>query len=121
MLVACGLWYLLLLAFAHTGHPTAGVLVLMLAGFAQSLGQVPMSALLLRNSKPAFRGRVMGIRMLAIYGLPVGLLISGPLITRFGYPITATLYCVVGLALTALIAVRWRDDLWRREAPANTR
>jgi len=119
MLVACMLWYLMLLAFAHIAHPVAGVLALMLAGCAQSFSQVPMAAMLLRNSEPAFRGRVMGIRMLAIYGLPVGLMISGPLITRYGYLATATLYCAVGLALTALIAVRWRDDLWRREAPAN--
>lgn len=121
MLVACMLWYLMLLAFAHIAHPAAGVFALMLAGCAQSFSQVPMAAMLLRNSEPAFRGRVMGIRMLAIYGLPVGLMISGPLITRYGYPATATLYCVIGLALTTLIAVRWRDDLWRREAAANRR
>ncbi len=119
MLVSSGCWYVLLLVYSHLTHPAAGIPVLVLAGFVQSLSQVPMAALLLRNSEPQFRGRVMGIRMLAIYGLPIGLLVSGPLIARFGYPATATLYCIVGLAFLLLIAVRWRAHLWRRDAPAN--
>jgi MFS family permease len=121
MVVSCAAWYALLLVFAHLQHPAVGIPVLMLAGFAQSLSQIPMAAMLLSTVEVRFRGRVMGIRMLAIYGLPVGLLISGPLIGRFGYAATATLYCVVGLAFTALIAVRWRAHLWRLAAPANTR
>ncbi len=67
-------------------HPAAGIPVLVLAGCAQSLGLVPMAALLLRTSDPRFHGRIMGIRMLAIYGNLPGLLISGPLITLYGYP-----------------------------------
>ncbi len=121
MIVACALWYAMLLVFAHLQHPVAGIVVLVLAGFAQSLSQVPMSAMLLRTTDVQFRGRVMGIRMLAIYGNLPGLLISGPLIARFGYPVTATLYCVLGLASTLLIAVHWRAHLWRRGAPANSR
>jgi predicted MFS family arabinose efflux permease len=119
MLTASALWYVLLLVYSHLTHPAAGIPVLVLAGFVQSMSQVPMAALLLRNSEPQFRGRVMGIRMLAIYGLPIGLLVSGPLITRFGYPAMATLYCIVGFGFTLLIAVRWRAHLWRRDAPAN--
>ena len=52
---------------------------------------------------------------------PVGLLASGPLIARFGYPATATLYGPVGIAFTLVIAVRWRTHIWRRDAPANKR
>ena len=119
MLISCTGWYLLLLLYSHLTHPAAGIPVLMVAGFVQSLSQVTMAALLLRSAAPEFRGRVMGIRMLAIYGLPIGLLMSGPLIGRWGYPVTATLYCVIGLAFTLFIAVHWRRHLWRREAPAN--
>jgi hypothetical protein len=56
----------------------------------------------------------MGIRMLAIYGNIPGVLLSGPLIASVGYPVTATLYCVVGLVFTALIVLRWRAYLWER-------
>lgn len=114
-------WYAMLLVFAHTPHPVAGIAILVVTGISQSLGLVPMSAMLLRNSEARYRGRVMGIRMLAIYGNLPGLLISAPLIASIGYPLTATLYCAVGLTFTLLIAVRWRAHLWLREAPANTR
>ena len=121
MLVFCAVWYATLLAFAHTQHPAVGIPVLVLAGCAQSLGLVPMAVLLLRTSDAKFHGRIMGLRMLAIYGNLPGLLISGPLIASLGYPVTATMYCGIGLAFTALIALRWRTHLWRRDAPANTR
>ena len=121
MIVFCAVWYALVIVFAQMRSPVGGIPALMLAGMAQSLCMVPMSALLLRNTGEQFRGRVMGIRMLMIYSVPIGLLISSPLISRFGYPATATLYCAIGLAFTLLIAMRWRAHIWKLEAPANTR
>jgi hypothetical protein len=55
---------------------------------------------------------VMGVRMLGIYGLPVGLLIAGALVGRIGFATTATLFAATGLVLTMLIAVRWRGEIW---------
>jgi hypothetical protein len=121
MVLWCAAWYAVILVFAQIRSPGAGSVVLMLAGCAQSLCLVPMSAMLLRTSAEQFRGRVMGIRMLMIYGVPLGLLIAGPLIARYGYPATATLYGVAGLACTLWIAVRWRAALWDRGAAANLR
>jgi hypothetical protein len=109
------------MVFAQVPHQLGGILVLIVAGFAQSIGQIPMSAMLLRTSDEHFRGRVMGIRMLAIYGNLPGLLSAAPLIAYFGYPMTAVLYCVIGLTFTAVIAVRWRAHLWKVDAAANTR
>jgi MFS family permease len=120
MLIACAGWYVALLAFAHMPAPMGGIVALMFAGFAQSTGQIPMAAMLLRRSDVQFRGRVMGIRMLAIYGNMPGLLISGPLIASIGYQITATIYCMVGLLSIAFITARWRSHLWRSDAPANS-
>jgi predicted MFS family arabinose efflux permease len=121
MLVSCVLWYAMIVVFALMKTPAAGMVTLMLAGFAQSLGMISMSVMLLRTAGDEFRSRVMGMRMLAVYGVPIGLLISGPLIRSFGYPPTAMLYCAIGLAVTLLIAVRWRAHLWRPDAPANAR
>jgi uncharacterized membrane protein len=56
-----------------------------------------------------------------IYGVPIGLLLAGPLIANHGYVATVTLYCSVSLVLTALIAAYWRTHLWRLDAPANAR
>ena len=121
MIVFCSLWYVMILVFAQVDHQTPGLVVLMLLGCAQSLGMVPMAALLLRNSEVQYRGRLMGLRMLAIYGLPVGLMMAGPLIPRIGFRATATMYALVGLAFILVIALRWREHLWRRDAPANRR
>ena len=79
-IISSACWYLALLIFAHAGGLLGGTTSLMLAGFMQSLSMVSLSAILMRTSEPRFRGRVMGVRMLGIYGLPVGLLIAGALI-----------------------------------------
>ena len=121
MLVSIVLWYALLLAFTLLPGAAGGMLMLVLAGFAQSLGMVPMSVILLRTSDDRFRGRVMGVRMLAVYGLPLGLLAAGALIDRLGFTATAALYCLTGIGFTLVIAVRWRADLWRVQGAANQR
>lgn len=114
-------WYAMLVVFSQLENSASGILVLIFAGFAQSTSQVPMAAILLRNSDAQLRGRVMGIRMLAINGNMPGLLISGPLIASYGYQVTAALYCAIGVVFTLAIAVHWRAYLWRRNAPANKR
>ncbi len=120
MIVFALCWYAMLLVFVRTPSPTSGSVTLICAGLAQSLSLVPMSAMLLHGAG-AYRGRVMGMRMLAIYGLPMGLLAAGALIERIGFVATATLYCVVGIVLTLAIALRWREALWPLHAPANAR
>ena len=120
MIIFGAAWYAMLLVFAHMPNAATGIPALLLAGFAQSMGLVPATAMLLRTSAQ-FRGRIMGIRMLVIYGNLPGLLIAGPLIASYGYPAMATFYCVFGLVFTLWIAVRWRAQVWRLDSPANTR
>jgi len=120
MMVAFSLvWHALLLVFSQMPTPVWGFFMLVLAGFAQSLTMVSMATMLIRNAEQRYRGRVMGIRMFAIYALPIGLLAAGPLITHIGYQAMAALYCLFGMAVTLLIALRWRAHLWHADAPAN--
>jgi len=121
MIVFSVAWYLMLIVFAQTSTPAMGIPVLVVTGIAQALGLVAAVAMLMRHSHDAFRGRIMGIRMMAIYGNLPGLLLSGPLIAQLGYPAMATLYCSVGIVVTLVIAVVWRAVLWRADAPANQR
>src|ERR1700730_8802007 len=114
-------WYAALLVFVQMQGPAGGRLTLILDGFMQSLSLVPMSVMLLNSAGERFRGRVMGVRMLAIYGVPIGLLLAGVLIEHIGFAWTASLYCAIGLVLTGSIALYWRAALWPREAPANWR
>jgi hypothetical protein len=97
-----------------------GLPLLFVCGLAQSFCMTPLAAVMLRSASDDMRGRLMGIRMLAIWGLPLGLLAAGPLIARFGYSATTVLYAGTGLAVTVAMACRWRGALWDRAAPANT-
>jgi len=112
-------WYAMLLVFAWVDTMAIGIVVLMLAGLCQTLALVPLSVMLMQSSDPRMRSRVLGLRMLAIYGLPMGLLASGPLIEAFGYSFTTTGYGVFGVITTALIAWRWHAHVWRLDSIAN--
>ena len=121
MIVSTVAWYVVLVVFAQMRDAYSGLVMLVLAGFAQSYCMVTLAVLLLRNTPEKFRGRIMGVRMLVIYSLPMGLLAAGALIERIGFHATGTLYALTGLTLVLAIAVRWRKELWQSDAPANAR
>jgi predicted MFS family arabinose efflux permease len=112
-------WFVALLLFGQTRSTAPGLALLFAAGFVQSLCMTPLAAVMLRTSSEEMRGRVMGFRMLAIWGLPLGLLAAGPVIDRFGYAASTLAYAVLGLAATLAIGWRWRDTLWQRTAASN--
>jgi predicted MFS family arabinose efflux permease len=112
-LMATAAWYVVLLGFGHVESLGPGIATLVLAGFAQNVAMIALAATLLGAAGASYRGRVMGVRMLAVYGLPVGLLGAGLLIDRLGYPLTITVAALLGLAFTVLIGVRWRGSVWQ--------
>lgn len=112
MLIAILVWFMLVLIFGQVGTKTVGMPLLFLVGIVQASGMVSMSVTLLRTIGARFRGRVMGVRTLAIYGLPVGLMAAGALIDLIGFPIAVTAYAVTGIIFTIIIAIRWRTAIW---------
>ncbi|MGH7367528.1 MAG: MFS transporter [Candidatus Rokuibacteriota bacterium] len=121
-LVHAVIWYLLLIGFGHVASMGLGLLVLFAAGFVQSIAMISMTATLLTAAGEGFRARVMGVRMLAVYGLPLGLMGSGALIEHVGYPLTITALAAAGLIFTALIGVKWRAAMWPgKPRPTGTR
>ena len=67
-------WHGMILVVSQMQWIEVSVPMLALTGFAQSFTMVTMSMLLLGETSPDIRGRVMGVRSLAVYGLPLGLL-----------------------------------------------
>ena len=114
-------WYTMLLVFVEIRTMPVAMLCLMLAGVAQSLSMISAAVILMRTASERFRGRVMGVRMMVIYGLPIGLLAAGSLIDLIGYSAMGTLYAASGLVAMLAIALHWRADLWPVHAPANAR
>jgi MFS family permease len=119
MLVFSVAWHGLVILFGQIDSLLGGLLLLPLIGITQMLCLLPMSVLLLRGAPPALRGRIMGMRTLAVYGLPIGLLCSGPLIDRLGFPATTAIYGMVGIIVTLLVLGAWRTHLWPKHAPGN--
>jgi hypothetical protein len=119
MLWTAAVWFGALLFFGQTRSLALGLSLIFLAGFVQSLCLTPLAAVMLRASSDEMRGRVMGLRMLAIWGLPLGLLAAGPLIARLGFSLSTLIYAVLGLAAILAIGLRWRRALWSASAPAN--
>jgi len=115
MLVNTVIWYALLFGFGHVPGMTAAVPTLLLAGLVQSMAMISMTGTLLAVAGDRFRARVMGVRMLAVYGMTVGLIGSGALIERVGYSLTISAFCTVGLVFTLIIGIRWRDSMWQRK------
>lgn len=119
-MLACSIaWHALLILYGHVDTLHGGIVMLAFIGLVQMLCMLPLSLLLLRDVPPSLRGRIMGMRTLAVYGLPIGLLCTGPLIARFGFAATTTLYGVAGMAATLAVLLRWRSALWARDAEAN--
>ena len=106
------IWYVLLLLFSQINFKEAGFVVLVLIGMAQGFAMLAIFVALLDHAEAGFRGRVMGVRSLAIYGLPIGLVLAGVLIERIGYETTVLLYAGIGIFFTAAIALTWRKAVW---------
>ena len=119
MIMSACMWFALNLWFAFNTHHGLGMALLMLTGFAQSWCMTPLAAVMLRVTDQGYRGRVMGMRMLAIWGLPIGLLACGPLVEQLGFAWTASVYSALGIALTLVMALYWRKSLWHAHAKAN--
>ena len=104
-------WFVLLLIFAHVETKAWGIALLVLIGFVQSIGMIAMSVTLLVTAEPSMRGRIMGVRMLAVYGLPIGLFAISGIIDAIGFIGTISLYAVVGLMATGLTVFKWRREI----------
>ena len=57
--------------------------------------------------------------MLAIYTLPVSLMAVGWLIDYIGFQQIMTFYMAMGIVFTCVIALRWRESIFRKDAAAN--
>ena len=106
MMVTMVSWYVLLILFAQTDSNMLGLPLLALIGASISFCMISMSVVLMTFAKIEMRGRVMGIRMLAVYGLPMGLVAGGWLIEQYGVPVALTGYAATGLVITVLAVLK---------------
>jgi predicted MFS family arabinose efflux permease len=120
MLLSGAVWFAAIILFGQILSVGVALVLLFATGFVQSFCLTPLAAVMLHASSEQMRGRVMGIRMLAIWGLPLGLVAAGPVIASLGFSATTLIYAGLGLAATLAIGYRWRRALWHRSAAANS-
>jgi predicted MFS family arabinose efflux permease len=121
MLYTASLWYLMLLFFSQMQSIPAAMACLTLAGIVQSMSMIAIAVILMQTAGERFRGRVMGVRMLTIYGLPIGLMAAGSLIDAVGFSATIMIYVAVGLSMLMAIALHWRASAQRAQVAASAR
>jgi MFS family permease len=119
MLYTGAAWYVMLLIFSQMHSIPAAMACLMLAGIVQSMSMIAIAVILMQTASERFRGRVMGVRMLTIYGLPIGLMAAGSLIDAVGFAATIMIYVAVGLSALMAIALHWRASAQRAQASAS--
>jgi hypothetical protein len=120
MLVSAAAWFIAILLFGQTRSLGFALVLLFASGGLQSFCLTPLAAVMLRSASGEMRGRVMGMRTLAVWGLPLGLVLAGPSIEHVGYAATTFVYAGLGLAATIAIGYAWRRALWHRSAAANS-
>ena len=113
MLINLVMWYVMIVIFTVAETKLSGIIILVFVGIAHSFGMVSMAAALLEKTDQLVRGRVMGVRVLAVYGVPLGLLGSGFLIESIGFVLFIWIYAGVGTCFTLLIGWKWRAALWK--------
>ena len=105
-------WFTLLAVFAVITKLEIGLALLFVIGIVQSFTMLSMSSLIIGTAAAELRARVLGVRMLAVYGLAIGLPLAGVLIDAVGYAGTAWVFVAIAIAATSAIGLKWRRALW---------
>ncbi|MQG50812.1 MAG: MFS transporter [SAR202 cluster bacterium] len=111
LLISSFLWHSLGILLLFTTNVTIFMMILFSIGIFQSYVMVTMATLLIKITPAKMRGRVMGVRSLAIYGLPLGLLTAGFISNTFGAPTAMLIQVIIGLCITAIVTLFLRK-LW---------
>jgi MFS family permease len=104
MLVGTMLWLVSLIGFAITPEYSVALGVLIVLGIAQTMALTNIAILLLGTASGEMRGRVMGLRSLAVAPLFPGGALAGAAAGSIGAPATTIICAVVGLVLMLWIA-----------------
>jgi MFS family permease len=112
LIVAVVVWHASMVLFTLSDSFPLALATLVVTGAGFGTTQVVMLTVLLRTAQPEFRGRVMGLRALAIYAYTFGSVNSGAMAGAWGAPWAANVNAVVGMGLVALLALL-TPKLWR--------
>lgn len=97
-------WHGTMIAFAASTNFYLSVAILVVTGMMYSSTLVLILTVLMENARPEFRGRIMGLRTLAIYAHAFGSLGAGAMAGVVGAPMTANIIGISGVAMVVVLA-----------------
>ena len=113
------LFIAMVLVFSTSANAGLSMLALFLAGMGVAGFGSMQSTLLIANSAPEIRSRVMGVLVVSIGAGPLGVLLVGALSEAFTAATALTISAGAGVAALALAAWIWQV-LWRRSHATST-
>ena len=90
--------------------------VIFVIGTAQSVTVVILLMLIIDLVPYDVRGRIIGLRQLAVYGLPIGLIITGFTAGEIGILSALILTCIMGLISLVVILICWPEILKSKQS-----
>ena len=111
MILGCASWHIAILMIAFSSVFYVSVSIVLIAGVSQSFSMVIMAMLILKHTSEEMRSRVLGVRQLAVYGLPLGLIISGFVSENLDVVWALIGNATVGLVLLFFVMITWSRPL----------
>jgi predicted MFS family arabinose efflux permease len=105
LIVAVVAWHGCMMLFSLSHDYYLSLALLVITGMAFSSTLVLIGSVLMRTAPPEFRGRVMGLRVLAISAHALGSVNSGTIAGLLGPAMAATFNGLLGIALVLLLAL----------------
>jgi MFS family permease len=101
-------WPVSLLVFAVSTSYSLSLALVFVAGLTQAVVWTVIATLILSNTEPSMRGRVMGLRTGVVVSLPFGNFLAGAVAERFGAPIAQGAYAVSCMLIMLAIVLMVR-------------
>ena len=98
-------WHGTMIVFATSTNFYLSLGILMVTGMMFSSTLVLILTVLMKTAQPEFRGRIMGLRTLAIYAHGFGSLGAGAVAGVLGAPATAAISGVIGIIMVIILAL----------------
>ena len=105
MILSVVVWHGSMLVFALSSNLYLSLAILLVTGLAFSSTQVMMLTAMLRTTQADYRGRVLGLRVLAIYAYAFGGAGAGWLAGVYGAPMAATMIGIAGVVMTCSLVI----------------
>ena len=114
------LWSVAIILLSLVPNFVISLPALFIAGLGQSICVVAIAMMLLSLTPDNLRGRVMGLRQLAVYSLPLGLLISGTIAEKWGVKAAIFVDGLLGVVLIIGCFIVWPEILKVRSTRERT-